>query len=151
MTAGLARLDAGSHAFRTYRPDAAVAQSLPALGVMCLLEDTRGNLWVGTYGGGLARFDRASDGFRRYALADTGEEGLRSDRATALAEDPSGLLWVGTDGGGLDLLDPDTGKVVRFVHQRDDTSTLSANTVYSVRSEERRVGKECSRWGSREM
>src|SRR5207302_7005560 len=131
MTAGLARLDPGSQAFRAYQTDPADQQSLPANGIMSLLEDTHGNLWVGTYGGGLARFDRARDSFRRYASAPAAG-GLSSDRATALAEDQSGKLWVGTDGGGLNLLDPDTGTVVRFAHQRDDTGTLSANTVYAV-------------------
>lgn len=131
MTAGLARLDPRFQAFRTYKPDASDPGSLPAPGVMSLLEDTHGNLWVGTYGGGLARFDRASDRFQRYS-SQPANGGLSSDRATALAEDPTGKLWVGTDGGGLNLLDPDTGHVVRFAHKPDDTSTLSANTVYAV-------------------
>lgn len=131
MTAGLARLDPGFGAFRTYQPDAADARSLPAPGVMSLLEDTHGNIWVGTYGGGLARFDRASDNFQRYP-SQPANDGLSSDRATALAEDPTGKLWVGTDGGGLNLLDPASGHVVRFAHKSDDTSTLSANTVYAV-------------------
>ena len=131
MTAGLARLDPGLGAFRTYQPVASDARSLPAPGVMSLLEDTHGNLWVGTYGGGLARFERATDRFQRYP-SQPANDGLSSDRATALAEDPTGKLWVGTDGGGLNLLDPGSGHVVRFAHKPDDTSTLSANTVYSV-------------------
>jgi len=132
MSAGLARLEPGSQTFHTYQTDPADQQSLPANGVMSLFEDTHGNLWVGDLRGRPGAFRSrpatASGATRR-------QRPKRAFRVTARRRwpktKPASCGWVPT-GGGLNLLDPDTGKVVRFAHERDDTGTLSANTVYAV-------------------
>lgn len=66
-------------------------------GVLSLLEDRAGDLWIGTDGSGLAR--RRGNQFTRY----TQQDGLSNNHAMALLEDRTGRLWIGTDGGGLNL------------------------------------------------
>jgi ligand-binding sensor domain-containing protein/signal transduction histidine kinase len=71
---------------------------LPSIGVMSILDDRDGNLWLGTAGGGIVRFH---DGrFESWLLADTPSD----DMVYALAEDREGSLWVGTQPGGLHRL-----------------------------------------------
>jgi signal transduction histidine kinase/ligand-binding sensor domain-containing protein len=65
--------------------------------VSTLLEDQRGNLWIGTAGGGLTRLSHG----RMMPL--TTSEGLSNDHVRSLLEDHEGNLWVGT-ADGLDCL-----------------------------------------------
>jgi signal transduction histidine kinase/streptogramin lyase len=64
------------------------------------MEDSEGNIWVGTETGGLhiLRDQR----FRTVGA----REGLSSDATTTVVEDKTGTLWVGTNGAGLNALKP---------------------------------------------
>ena len=72
-----------------------VEEGLPRSGVYCLLEDSRGFLWIGTEGGGLARFDGRE--FVSYTVG----SGLPDNTVRALFEDRDGNIWIGTDGQGV--------------------------------------------------
>ncbi len=65
---------------------------LPNNYVLSAMEDSRGNLWVGT-ASGLARF--TNNAFISY----TNQPGLIVEATRALAEDPSGRIWIGTATG----------------------------------------------------
>lgn len=70
-----------------------VSDGLSQSQVYCLLEDSRGYIWMGTRGGGLSRWDGESfDSF-------TTKDGLPSNYLWAAAEDRLGALWFGTDNG----------------------------------------------------
>jgi hypothetical protein len=62
-----------------------------------LLEDERGTLWIGTYGGLSAL---ANGVFTNY----TTKEGLSHNLVHDLYADSDGALWIGTYGGGLNRL-----------------------------------------------
>ncbi|MEJ7692011.1 two-component regulator propeller domain-containing protein, partial [Daejeonella sp.] len=67
-------------------------------------EDSRGNFWVGTYGGGLCKLDRATGRFTRYPfIFNNGEKltngALDDDQVTSILEDSRGVLWIGTNNG----------------------------------------------------
>lgn len=64
--------------------------------VSVAVEDTAGNLIVGTLGRGVYWFD-AEGRATRLSTA----EGLSNDVILSLWVEPEGTLWVGTDGGGL--------------------------------------------------
>jgi signal transduction histidine kinase/ligand-binding sensor domain-containing protein len=61
--------------------------------VSAILEDSDGNLWVGTSGGGLSRLSGGH--WSRFTTA----EGLSDDDVRSLVEDHEGNLWVGTADG----------------------------------------------------
>ena len=69
--------------------------------VVELLEDTRGNLWVGGWRSGLVVYSPA--GVARQA---TTREGLANNSVSGLAEDREGNLWLSSNGGGLVRLRP---------------------------------------------
>jgi signal transduction histidine kinase/DNA-binding response OmpR family regulator len=63
--------------------------------VLCILEESPGNYWVGTQGGGLILVSTTKGIEKKYKAAD----GLPSDVICGLAKDNNGDLWVGTSRG----------------------------------------------------
>lgn len=76
-----------------------VEDGLARSSVYCLLEDSRGFLWIGSEGGGLSRFDG------REFVTFTTEHGLADNTVRCLYEDRDGIIWAGTDGSGLSRFD----------------------------------------------
>jgi len=68
---------------------------LPSRFVTCWLEDSEGNIWIGTKETGLARIRRRQ--FKQFTAAD----GIPGDVAQSVCEDAQGTIWVGTATGGL--------------------------------------------------
>jgi signal transduction histidine kinase/ligand-binding sensor domain-containing protein/CheY-like chemotaxis protein/AraC-like DNA-binding protein len=85
-----------------HRPDD--PNSLSKNPVNAVLEDKKGNLWVGTVEGGLNCKRKDKNGFVHY----TARQGhLVHNSVSSLEEDRQGNLWVGTWGGGISVLDTD--------------------------------------------
>lgn len=81
------------------------ADGLSQSQVLCITQDKKGFLWVGTSGGGLNRFDGQS--FEVY----TTYEGLPDDVIHSVCSDAQGSLWIGTSTGLARLLN---GKFEKF-------------------------------------
>jgi ligand-binding sensor domain-containing protein/serine phosphatase RsbU (regulator of sigma subunit) len=89
--------DKQSNSFKIYKPGI-----IPAyFQVTCLLESTKGFLYLGTFNGGVYRIDLSND---KLSFFDE-KNGLSHNFISALKEDKEGLIWVGTYGGGINLLD----------------------------------------------
>jgi ligand-binding sensor domain-containing protein/signal transduction histidine kinase len=69
-------------------------------GVMAMLEDQTGILWVATQGSGLLKFDRDHRRFIRYRNDPSDPESLAQDRVISLLADREGNIWAGLDGTG---------------------------------------------------
>jgi|CZKP01.1.fsa_nt_gi ligand-binding sensor domain-containing protein len=76
--------------------------------VNCILQDSKGFLWLGTKDG-LNRYDGYS--FRVYQNNPTDSNSISDNYITALAEDKSGNIWVGTLGGKLNRLNNSTQQI----------------------------------------
>jgi len=80
----------GQHySFRNYSIEDGLAQSQ----VYVIFQDSKGYLWIGTYGGGLNRYD--GNTFANYSIKD----GLSDNVIFSIIEDRGGNLWIGTDNG----------------------------------------------------
>jgi ligand-binding sensor domain-containing protein len=58
-----------------------------------LFQDSRGRIWVGTWGGGVSMLE--NNQWKKYSKSD----GLHSMAATCIREDKHGEIWVSTDNG----------------------------------------------------
>lgn len=91
---GLNRFDA--YQFRTFFQNPGDTNSLSSNYVWTLYEDTRQQLWVGTYGGGLCRYDPNREQFKPFPTPSTLSA---ANSIRTLIEFPKGTLQVGTDAG----------------------------------------------------
>ena len=83
-------------------------QGLSQSNVNCILQDSKGFLWLGTKDG-LNRYDGYS--FRVYQNSPTDSSSISDNYITALAEDRSGNIWAGTLGGKLNRINNTTQQI----------------------------------------
>ncbi len=95
--------------------------------VFAILQDSKGFMWFGTWGG-LNRFDGQT--ITRYEHDPSDPTSISGNTVVALAEDNSGLLWVGTD-AGLNRFDPVTETFTRY-RASDDPQSLASDLVPMV-------------------
>ena len=107
--AGLNQLDKRSGKVVRYLHDPARATSIANDHITHIHEDSKGRLWVATWGGGLAQLDRNSGTFTAIRATD----GLASDVVYGILEDKAGILWLTTN-DGLTRFDPDKKKLTTF-------------------------------------
>jgi PAS domain S-box-containing protein len=69
-------------------------------GVMAMLEDQNGTLWIATQGAGLLKFERNRRRFIGYRNDPADPESLAQDRVISLFADREGSIWAGLDGTG---------------------------------------------------
>ena len=115
---GVARYHAGQFAFFS------TSKELPLGGIMDILADRAGRLWLASSRSGLIYLDDPTaeqPAFKRYMTA----QGLSSDSTMVLTEDDYGRIYIAT-GRGLDQLEPATG---RFKHYTTADGLAPGNVI----------------------
>lgn len=92
-------------------------------------KDKNGNLWIGTEDAGLNRYNPATELFTHYEA--TGKPGSLSFFNLHGLEVTGNELWVGTFEHGLDVMNIQTGKVVKH-YQNSPGSVLASNFIYCI-------------------
>lgn len=106
--------------------------SLSSNAVSSILEDSKGDIWLTTYGGGVNRY-LGEGRFQHYPNENTiGDFG--DLRTLAMLESKDGKMWIATNGGGVVILDPDSGVTRSLRHDPNDPQSLSSNNVISLLS-----------------
>lgn len=119
---GLYRTDLSARALR--RVPLSAGKDRPA--VSTLYNDGK-TLWLGSHQGGLWRLDPRDERILFYEAGDH----LTDGRVQTLAPAPDGKLWVGTR-NGLNLLDPQTGAVLKIPADPRDPKGLAGGFVTSM-------------------
>src|SRR5258708_31552532 len=99
--------------------------------INCILQDSKGFLWVGTWSG-LIRYDGYSSVVYH---SDNGPDKIKSDKITAIYEDHSGYLWIGTQMAGLFKFDRNSEKFLQYKHDPSDKNSLSDNNVWCIKDD----------------
>jgi ligand-binding sensor domain-containing protein/signal transduction histidine kinase len=99
---GLNRYD--GYAFKVYKPDPDVSNSLSDRYITAIVEDKQGYLWIGTRLGGLNRYDPRTEEFTHFLRNERNSVSLSDNHINILYLDRDDNLWVGTT-KGLDLFD----------------------------------------------
>ena len=79
--------------------------------INCLLQDSRGFIWVGT-SDGLFRFDGYKFTAFRHNYRDTNS--ISGNQINSLSEDNKGRIWIGTNSNGINLLLYNTSKFIHY-------------------------------------
>ncbi|MDM7924455.1 MAG: two-component regulator propeller domain-containing protein [bacterium] len=109
--------------FRRLTPDEGLSSST----VTCILQDSRGFMWIGTYNG-LNRYDGSRFTVFRYNSLDTSS--VPHNLIWQIFEDRAGTLWIAT-AAGLARFD---WKTDRFIRVRTDASIIAPGQAYGVQS-----------------
>jgi len=126
---GLFRFERSTGTFKRYESGTSSASSAYER-VESIIEDRRGDLWVGTSGGGgVGRYDRAKDKFTFYINDPKDPHSLSNNLATRIYEDRSGTLWIGTWWGGLNKLDRARKPFSHYTQESSDPKSLSNKIV----------------------
>ncbi|HTE34520.1 MAG TPA: two-component regulator propeller domain-containing protein [Chryseolinea sp.] len=115
---GLNRMDSKTKTFTRYLHDKENPKSITNNKVSAILEDSKGNFWVGTYNSGLNIMDRKSGTFDHYPYDPSFPQKLSGpppyldrsfqDYIAFIAEKPSGEIMIGTFTNGVNIFDPAT-------------------------------------------
>lgn len=114
--------------------DSQVPTSLSNNNIYTLLQDTKGRIWIGTYGGGLNLFTQnsflnAGNGLSSYPLE-------KANKVRHLAEDAKGNLWLAST-NGLMLIDinhsnPSDFNYSLFNKENRNVSGLKSNDIFWI-------------------
>jgi ligand-binding sensor domain-containing protein/signal transduction histidine kinase/DNA-binding response OmpR family regulator len=103
-----------------------VEEGLSAAAVKCILQDSRGFMWIGTEDG-LNKYDGYT--FSHYRNNPGDSLSLSNSDIRAIFEDQHGMLWIGTGGGGLNRFDSQTEQIVVYNY---DSKSLNCDFVQEV-------------------
>src|SRR5690606_29525426 len=88
--------------FKTYK-HYSYKNSLSSNVISAIVEDAKGNLWIGTEAEGLNYYDRTSGHFTNYRSGTSKENFLSSNLIKAISIDKNGNVWIAAYEGGLDF------------------------------------------------
>lgn len=112
------------------------SQGLSHRKVNCIIQDSRGFIWIGT-NDGLNRYDGKSFVVFRNIPGNTAS--LSGNVITALHEDKKGLIWIGTSDGGLTCYDYKLSAYKQFAqykHKDNDSSSIPVNIINAIEEDE---------------
>ncbi|MDL2213704.1 response regulator [Bacteroides sp. OttesenSCG-928-J23] len=101
----------------------------PETTIKTLVEDSRGNIWIGTWGSGLFRYNPDEDKYYAYPQMNS------SNSAHVIFEDSRGRIWIGTWGAGVHLLENqyDMQKVTwKTFFKENGANQLMHNIIYDI-------------------
>jgi ligand-binding sensor domain-containing protein len=93
---GLFKINLESGETKYFSHDPNNPESLSNAMIVNMLVDSRGTLWVGTWGGGMCKLNQKTEKFKRYYKS---EGGLPNSVVTGIIEDDEGYFWISTKGG----------------------------------------------------
>jgi ligand-binding sensor domain-containing protein/serine phosphatase RsbU (regulator of sigma subunit) len=89
----------------------------------CLFDDSKRNIWFGTYNGGIYRFNMSEN---RMDFMDLIKDGMTSNWISCFTEDRRGRIWVGTWGGGIGIFEGDSLTIL------NESKGLKATKIYDI-------------------
>ena len=126
---GLTKINLNTEISEVYLYDISDPESISDSSVFSLLEDSVGDLWVGTYGGGVNYYSKRR---KKIFTAKKEDEGyyFRSNLLNAITEDPN-YFWIGSE-AGLDRIDKITGEFKHYQYREDNQKSLRRNSVQTL-------------------
>ena len=106
-----------------YIHDPQNSSSISDNSILTICEDSKNNIWIGTFLGGLNLLDKKSGDFSNWQFNSNDTTSLPNNLVGSIMEDRKGIIWIGT-AAGIAQFDKTKNKVVRF-NSSDDQNLLS--------------------------
>jgi len=128
--------------FTVYKPDSKNPKSISSNLIWKIIDDSKGNLWIGTTGGGLNYFDITTEEFKSFRSDSKNPHSLKNDQIRVLFRDSRNRLWVG-NAEGIDMADLskpiDSLKFEHFnLYQNSSEPTKNKNNISTVYEDSKR-------------
>jgi len=132
---GLLRFD-GEHV-TSFANDPDDSSSLPRNNAGNLLIDSKGDLWIGSWGGGVINYEYDQQRFVQYIKSDNNKNTVSGRRVQSLFEDEQGNLWFGTFSKGINRFNPSTKQFTRYpfitgYEKRTQASMNSSSRIWDI-------------------
>jgi signal transduction histidine kinase/CheY-like chemotaxis protein/ligand-binding sensor domain-containing protein len=114
---GLNKYD--GYKFIVYKNNPADTNTLSNDYIGDLLEDEKGNIWIGTIGGGLNKFDVSRNKFTVFKKDSKNANSISSNLITCLFKDRKGNIWIGTEDAGLNLYNEKLNSFSRYLPNKN--------------------------------
>jgi len=120
--------------FQNFRSDPYDENSISDGSIRAILDDGKGNLWIGTENGGLDILDldmleKGNCRFVHFRNNINDETSISYNSIYSLFQDDQGTIWVGTYGNGLNYYNELLFKFDFYVHKKSSSSNISNNIV----------------------
>ncbi|PKP20670.1 MAG: hypothetical protein CVU05_08565 [Bacteroidetes bacterium HGW-Bacteroidetes-21] len=114
--------------FETFLEHYTVDNGLSQSTVLCIFQDSRGFLWVGTQDG-LNKFDGYR--FQLYKYNPLDSNSISSNWINAMAEDNDGNMWIATQ-NGLNKIERKSGQIKRYLHDPNNPYSIVEDEIFGV-------------------
>ena len=121
------KLEKESHYIRN-GPD----RQISGISVRRILEDSSGNIWIGTLGEGLDIMNSETGEYRNIYNDYITRSEISNNDILCLMEDSRGNIWIGTNGGGVNLYLAGTSE---FIHLTEKDGLIN-DVVFSIMEDE---------------
>jgi len=112
-----------------------IDQGLSNSSILCILQDSKGFMWFGTWDG-LNKYDGYK--FTVYRRDSEKSHGLNGNVIWSVYEDHEEVLWIGAS-TGLYKFDREKERFIRYQHDPDDPESLSHNKVFSIHEDHENI------------
>jgi ligand-binding sensor domain-containing protein/signal transduction histidine kinase len=124
---GVDRYDPKTNSFKHYTKGDKPGQ-LNNDAVYAIMEDSRGNIWMGTNGGGVNVLDQSTGIITKYINDPNNNKSLGGDYVRCFYEDKKGHIWIGS-GGGVSVFNPSTKD---FTNYNQANTNFESDIIFSI-------------------
>jgi len=97
-----------------------------------IIQDSRGDIWVGTYGGGINLYDKSTKSFTTKTPAANDKIATNAKNIYRIKEGPRGDIWYATDGGGLYRINHETHDIKQYINDPNKSQSLPTNFIFDL-------------------
>ena len=132
---GLSRFHPETEEFVNFPFESANEYDMEYDNVFTVIEDSRHQVWVGSYYGGLHRFNMDTQTFYRYPVLPGDSTTMNDYIVWFIYEDSQRLIWIGTETGGLNRYDPESRTFRSFKKDPENPSSIAGNKVLCIQED----------------
>ncbi len=104
-------------------------QGISDLNPLCIMQDSRGFIWIGTENG-LNRYDGHQ--FKVFYNDETDSGSISNNYVRNILEDSQGNIWIATHGGGFNKFDRQNNRFKHYLHNPSNPNSVSDNTINNI-------------------
>lgn len=128
---GLSIWNKKTNKYQHYTDELNHPASLRSNPVWKIFRDSRGTMWIGTWGAGLNAFNEKTKATRQFLFNENDTTSIASNNIFDITEDNEGNLWIATMGGGLSKYDYKTDKFTKYSFNKGN-QPITTNWIYDV-------------------